>query len=333
MRRVVIAGGGLAGHRIAFALQHEAAVTLIDPKDFFEVPMAVPRMLVDPGRTRDAIIPYTEFLPAVTLVLGSLQSVQPGYVTTTSGDVPYDYLVIATGAAYSGDLIKSPFASAVERTVQLRVQSHQIRQAGNILIVGGGPVGVEIAGEILQDLPGKHVTLIQNGPHLLPSLTPKPRRYALEYLQRRGAEIRLGEAASDLALQQADLVLWCTGNTHAPASRLDVDRHLRIAGTRNTFAVGDITSLPEPKMGIWAGKHAAVVIENLRRLLRAPLGGDVPLRSYQPATNNQTMLVTLGRRHGTGHLPFGDFTNSWFARKVKSQDVFITRYRKGIGLA
>ena len=55
----------MAGHRIAYALQREADVTLIDPKDFFEVPMAVPRMLVEPDRARDAIIPYTEFLPNV----------------------------------------------------------------------------------------------------------------------------------------------------------------------------------------------------------------------------------------------------------------------------
>src|SRR5437879_4273289 len=66
--RVVIAGGGLAGHRIAYALQWETDVTLIDPKDYFEVPMAVPRMLVEPGRAWDAIIPYADFLTQVTFV-------------------------------------------------------------------------------------------------------------------------------------------------------------------------------------------------------------------------------------------------------------------------
>src|SRR5436305_10812667 len=107
MRRgVVMAGGGLAGHRIAFALQHEADVTLIDPKDFFEVPMAVPRMLVEPGRARDAVIPFAEFLPRVRLLHGRYRSFRPGVAMTDAGEVPFDYLVIATGAAYSGDLIK-----------------------------------------------------------------------------------------------------------------------------------------------------------------------------------------------------------------------------------
>jgi NADH dehydrogenase FAD-containing subunit len=318
----VIAGGGLAGHRIAFALQHEAAVTLIDPKDFFEVPMAVPRMLVEPGRARDAVIPFTDFLSEVQLVRGSFQSFRPGFVITDTGEVPFDFLVIATGAGYSGDLIKACRGTAGERRLRLGEWAEQIRLAAHVLVVGGGPVGVEVAGEILEDLPGKRLTLVHRGDALLPGLTPRPQRYALDLLRKRGAEVRLG---SD-RLPEADVVLWCTGTSGT--GRIPVDEHLRVAGSENVFAVGDVTSLPEPKMGIWAGKHAAVVIQNLRRLLR---GGTVRAR-YRPATGSKTMLVTLGRRHGTGHLPFGDFTNSWFARQVKSRDMFIGRYRNGVGL-
>ena len=319
----MIAGGGVAGHRIAFALQNEANVTLIDPKDFFEVPMAAPRMLVEPARARDAIIPYADFLPKVTLIRGTLQS---------SGDIPYDYLVLATGAAYSGDLIQAQAGAATDRRNHFRDWAERIRQASSILVVGGGPVGVEVAAEILEDLPGKRLILIHSGQQLLPALTPGPQRYALAHLRQRGAEVRLGEKAGDQAIRDADLVLWCTGSAKAYKPAIDVDQHLRVRGTANVFAVGDVTSLPEPKMGIWAGKHAAVVIENLRRLLRAAPGSAVSLKSYRPATGSQTMLVTLGRRHGTGHLPFGDFTNSWFARQVKSRDMFIGRYREGVGL-
>ena len=323
----------MAGHRIAWALQHEAEVTLIDPKDFFEVPMAAPRMLVEPARTADAIIPYADFLGHVTLRRGMLQSFRPGVVATDAGEIPYDYLVLATGAGYSGDPIRASAGSAPDRRAHFRDWAERIRNAKRILIVGGGPVGVEVAAEILEDLPGKRLTLIHRGQQLLPSLTTGPQSYALAHLQKRGAVVRLGETAGEQSIQEADVVLRCAGTALESNVPVDVDAHLRVTGVHNVFAVGDITSLPEPKMGIWAGKHAAVVIENLRRLLRAGTGQAVPLKSYRPATGSQTMLVTLGRRHGTGHLPIGDFTNSWFARQVKSRDVFIGRYRKGVGLA
>jgi NADH dehydrogenase FAD-containing subunit len=279
---------------------------------------------VEPDRTRDAIIPFGDFLPGVRLVRGSFQSFRPGVVVTDAGEVPFDYLVIATGAGYSGELIRPVAGSAGERRASLRGCAERLRVAGHVLVVGGGPVGVEVAGEILEDLPGTRLTLVHRGDALLPGLTPGPQRYALELLKKRGAEVRLRTDA----LPDADVVLWCTGSSGG-AGKIAVDEHLRVSGHQNVFAVGDVTSLPEPKMGIWAGKHAAVVIENIRSLLR---GGAVKAR-YRPATGSKTMLVTLGRRHGTGHLPFGDFTNSWFARQVKGRDMFIGRYRKGVGLS
>ncbi|MES1258850.1 MAG: FAD-dependent oxidoreductase [Acidobacteriota bacterium] len=335
---VLIAGGGLAGHRIAFALQREARVTLIDPKDYFEVPMAAPRMLVEPQRAEDAIIPYAAFLPHVTHVRGALHDVQPGFVRVGETEIGFDYLVLATGTSYDTDLIKPHAGTAPSRRAHFRQWAERIGGANRILIVGGGPVGVEVAGEILEDRPDRKLTLVHSGPALLPSLTPGPQRYALAFLRQRGAEVILGRP---VAGEQADVTLWCAGSRgdtgylrNYPGRVLDaagrvlVDPHLRVAGTSNIFAAGDITALPEPKLGIRAGRHAAVVIANLRGLLH----GKQSLRVYRPATGSQTMLVTLGRHHGTGHIPFFDFTNSWLARQVKSRDMFIGRYRKGIGL-
>jgi len=343
--RVVVAGGGLAGHRVAFALQHEAAVTLIDPKDFFEVPMAAPRMLVEPRRAADAIIPFADFLPRVKHLRDKVLAVDRDKVTTSAGDVAFDYLVLATGAAYSNDLVKPHEGTAPSRREHFHQWAGRIRSAKKIVIVGGGPVGVELAGELLTEHPGQQVTLIHSGPSLLPSLTPRPQKYALNFLQERGATVILNRQVTPADEANADLVLWCAGYRadtgylrSFPGTVLDssgrvlVDEHLRVEGTSNIFAIGDITALPEPKLGIWAGKHAAAVIASLRSLIRARDPEQVKLKKYKPATGSQMMLVTLGRHHGTGHLPFGDFTNSWFARTVKSRDMFIGRYRKGIGL-
>ena len=55
-QKIVVVGGGAAGHKIAYAMQHAADVTLVDPKDYLEVPMAVPRLMVAPG-SLPALIP------------------------------------------------------------------------------------------------------------------------------------------------------------------------------------------------------------------------------------------------------------------------------------
>ncbi len=328
----------MAGHRIAFALQHEAHVTLVDPKDYFEIPMAVPRLLVEPSRTPEALLPYAEFLPAVEHVRDRVVSVQPGLVRLSSGvAIPYDNLVLATGCAYPTDVLKAVEGGLDARRVHFEDLAARLRAARRILIVGGGPVGVEIAGEIAQDLPGREVRLIQRGKYLIPSLAPGPSKYARDHLRKHGVEVVFGRDVADSDIATADLVLWCAGYgldtsylRDYPGKVLDefgrvlVDPYLRMTGTENVFVAGDITALPEPKLGIWAGRHAAVIIENLRNPRK--------LKAYKPATGNKTMLVTLGRRHGTGHAPFGDFTNSWLARKFKATDMFIGKYRKAVGL-
>ena len=99
-QRVVVVGGGAAGHKIAYALQHAADVTLVDPKDYLEVPMAVPRLMVDPG-SLPALIAYREFLPKAELVQGRLRrfararsssrqarSPERGRCTTTTSSSP-----------------------------------------------------------------------------------------------------------------------------------------------------------------------------------------------------------------------------------------------------
>ena len=367
-QRVVVVGGGAAGHKIAYAMQHAADVTLVDPKDYMEVPMAVPRLMVAPG-SLPALIPYREFLPKADLVQGWLKEVREGSIIVETSarpgttEVPYDYLVLATGSNYDGDLVKPVSGNVGQRLQHFRSVRKHLEAAGRVLIVGGGAVGIELAGEITETFPGKRVTVVEAGLHILPLTSEKPRRWAAEFLQRRGVEIltgerivqpvstpsgnldaRGGQAVTDKGSRiDYDVGLWCVGlkpdasylKAHFPAALderglIKVSTDMRMLGQPRIFAVGDITDLPE-KGALWVQYHAKAAIKNLQRLIAAP--ETAKLAHYKRPMPRTTMLVTLGRRNGVMDLPLGKFRAGWLARKLKADHMLVPGYRKGIGLA
>jgi apoptosis-inducing factor 2 len=365
--KLVVAGGGMAGHKIAHAMQHVADVTLVDPKDYIEVPMAVPRLLVAPG-SLPAIIPYSAFLPKTTRIQGWLKEVRERAIVVSADhwpapkEVPYDYLVLATGSNYQGDLVKPLSGSVSERSRHFTSVHKHLASAGRILIVGGGAVGIELAGEIIESFPEKGVTVVEAGPHILPVTSEKPRRWAAEFLQNHGArlltgerivepatippgnlDVRGGQAVTDAGSRiDYDLGFWCVGlrpdasylNAHFPDALdakglIRVSSDFRVSGQRQMFAVGDITDQPD-KGAMWARYHAEVAIKNLKRLIASP--ATPILAQYKRPMPRTTMLVTLGRNNGVVDLPFGTFRAGWLARMLKGEHMLVPRFRKGIGL-
>jgi apoptosis-inducing factor 2 len=140
--RVVIIGGGFAGCKIAQLLLAEQSmqVTLIDPKDFFEMVWVNPRALVAPDWGQRSIFPYTSFIPRVLHVKDEAASLDAKKVTTKSGKtIEFDFCVIAVGSSYAGFLKASPsVASASQRLSELHALSEQIQRAAHVLVVGGG---------------------------------------------------------------------------------------------------------------------------------------------------------------------------------------------------
>lgn len=150
-------------------------------------------------------------------------------------------------------------------------ENQKIKSAHSILIVGGGPTGVELAGEIAVDFPEKKVTLVHKGSRLLEFIGPKAGDKALDWLISKKVIVKLGQRVnldsvsegSDMYLTstgdsiRADCHFLCTGkpvgsdwlrdtilkdslDTHG---RLMVDENLRVKGQKNIFAIGDITDI------------------------------------------------------------------------------------------
>ncbi|MBO2465275.1 FAD-dependent oxidoreductase [Actinomadura violacea] len=194
-RTVAVIGGGYGGAAVAKALQAEADVVLIDPRDAFVNAAASLRALTRPDWAANMFFPYETLLTeGGRLVRDRAASVDPGGVTLASGGrVEADHLVLATGSSYSYPA--KPGSDSVDAALDdLRRTHKELRQAARVLILGAGPVGLELAGEIKEVFPDKHVTVADPAPELLPGFEPEVVEDLHRQLGARGIELRLGTA-------------------------------------------------------------------------------------------------------------------------------------------
>jgi NADH dehydrogenase FAD-containing subunit len=364
---VAIYGGGIAGAVLANRLSRDFDVTLVAPVDFFEVPMAAPRNLVRPSFADDAIVPFSAALPHVTYVRGRLVELQrEASIVEDAGRqmrISADVSVLATGSQFANPLMRAAAGAAEERRAFYGRFNKRLEEAQKILIVGGGPIGVEVAGEISEAYPEKSVTLVEGGPRLLRGTSEALAAHVTAVLSARGVSIHTGDHLDGEApgaeifapggtvrthggrAIEYDLALWCIGgrpNTGYmrphystaldEAGRIQVAPTLRVIGEANLFAVGDVNDLPENKMAFHIQKQVQVAEANIRSVLSGRVM-DSDLKTYLAKTGDPTMVVTLGSRAGVSHLPppFGVVRSGWFNRKLKAERMLTPRYRKAIG--
>jgi apoptosis-inducing factor 2 len=368
--QVVIYGGGVAGAVLAKTLAPNYRITLVDPNEYFEVPMAVPRSLVKPEFADRAIIPFAEALPGVQHVRGTLIELgsEGGLIQLVDGRkklLKGRVTVLATGSSFSNSLMRAIGGASVrERKDFFAIYGQRLAESHRILIVGGGPIGVEVAGEITELYPHKSVTIVESGPRLIRGTSEAAAIHAANVLSRRGVELLMnerlqradgsntdvlapaGEAVTERGRRiPYDLLIWCVGGTpnteymksnfvHTlnSAGRIRVSPELLIAGSNSIFALGDITDLDENKMA-W---HIDSQVKNAAHNIRAVLGGnrDAPnLKIHKPQTGNPMMAITLGSRNGVLHLPVvGVVRSSTFARIAKAGHMLVPKFRKALGV-
>ncbi|WOA52536.1 NAD(P)/FAD-dependent oxidoreductase [Dickeya solani] len=368
-KSVLVIGGGAAGHQIAYQLRDAANVTLVDPKTYWEVPMAVPRLLVDPDGLA-ARIPYDSFLGMAQHIQGKVvmltdHSARVALADGREDTVSFDYAVIATGSAYIDPLIKARAPLGVGRAAEIKSMNKRLREASAVVVAGGGPVGIEIAAELCEAFPGLAIALVHSGKSILNNAPDKFPRWAEKDLRAKGVKFALddrvvspapGEQPQDgkvitqsgLVLA-ADAVVWAAGakpvtdfvaRSWPDAVQRDglitVDHYLRVKGHETVFAAGDITHLPENRLAIVAGLHAKSIVTNIRALIAAKPSSQIRLKPYKPANPGKgmgkIMIVTLGRNDGLTSLPFGQFRAPFLARKIKSRDMLVGLSRKAVGL-
>jgi len=164
------------------------------------------------------------------VVLGEVAELAPGRATLASGEaITFDYAAICTGSDYPSAFGKASGAPTVaDRLAQFHATAAAIRAAPAVVVVGGGPSGVEVAGEIATDFPNTPLMLVHPGPRLLPVLSPSAAAKAQAYLSSLGCRVVLNDRvvggggappalASGGPLPDGALLLWCTGGKPSSA--------------------------------------------------------------------------------------------------------------------
>jgi NADH dehydrogenase FAD-containing subunit len=359
-RGVVVVGGGYGGASVAKALESEADVVLIDPRDSFVNAAGSLRAVTQPDWAGNMFFPFDTLLTRGTVIRDRAISADPAGVTLASGRrVEADYLVLATGSSYAYPA-KPTADSAVEAMDDFRRTHKELAGAERVLILGAGPVGVELAGEIKEVWPGKRVTIVDPAERLLPAFAPEMVQDLHRQLDERGIELRLGAgltaAPPTEAGQAGTFTVTTTGGaeitadiwfrahgvrvnsdylsdgrltTRTPAGQVPVTETLNVKGHDNVYAVGDITDVPEAKMAGYAMQHAEVVAKNIAAQLR----GEQPSATYRPLPHPM-ILLPLGPRGGVGQLPTPDGPSVVSTETVsayKGTDLFTGRFVEQFG--
>jgi NADH dehydrogenase FAD-containing subunit len=230
-------------------------------------------------------------------------------------------LVITTGSNSVGDIPWKNLPNGSEPTkASLHKLQKQVAEASSIVLGGGGPTGVESAGELGFEYNGKkEITLITSGENLLIGSMPTNLAQGAEAeLVKLGVKIvkntkitssnPLPTGQTELTLSSGermavDLYLPTVGiipnSDFIPKELLNdkgeviVDEYLRVKNATDIWAAGDITDL-EPSQIVYADKQAVAMVKNL----------DLALKGKEPVAykhgGGRIMGLTLGRSKATG---------------------------------
>ncbi len=271
--QVVIAGAGFGGLEASRALAKvEVDVTLIDAYNhhcfqplLYEVATAAlsPADIAWPIR---AIVREQKNVRVIMARVTAIDTVERS-VRTNEIDLPYDYLVLATGATHSyfghddwapfapglkhiadATEIRRRFLLAFERAEVVEDEAERARLL-TFVIIGGGATGVEMAGAIAEvaqqtlqhdfrriDPRTSRIVLIEASPRLLPAFPQALSNYAKRSLECMGVEVALhrqvtGCDAQGVALDggriEAATVIWAAGVVASPAAEWIGAKHDR----------------------------------------------------------------------------------------------------------
>lgn len=296
-KRVVIVGGGLGGLRLAEDLYGSGMqVVLIDKNNFHQFPPLIYQIAsagIDPSSIS---FPFRQIFRKrkdfyFRMAEARMVDTEKKILQTSIGKIDYDYLVLAAGATtnFFGNKnieewaipmktvpeamgLRNALLSNFERALTCATEEER-QELLNVVIVGGGATGVEIAGALSEmkryvipyDYPDMdsslmHIYLIEAGDRLLAGLSQESSQKAYDFLKSMGVDIQFGKMVTDYRDHKVIMkdgteiptrtFLWVSGiranampgidESHLGRGfRFKVDEYNRIPGVEDVFAIGD----------------------------------------------------------------------------------------------
>ena len=354
-KRVVIVGGGFGGLKLANKLRRSNfQVVLIDKNNYHQFPPLIYQIASAGIEPSSISFPYRKLFQRrknFFYRMAEVRSIFPEHkiIQTSIGKLHYDYLVLAAGTTtnFFGNQhvaeeampmktlseamgLRNALLDNFERALTCAGEQER-QELLNVVIVGGGATGVEIAGALSEmkkyvlpkdypDMPSSlmHIYLIEAGERLLPAMSPDSSAHVEKYLRSMGVNVLLNKMVTDyqdhrVILKDGSSIatrtfIWVSGVAAQKVGNLDAS-HLgrgarikvnacnQVEGLDGVFSIGDQCIMTEGDPN-WPGGHpqlAQVAIQQgvllAKNLQRLETGKEMKPFRYR----NLGTMATVGR--------------------------------------
>ena len=326
--KIVIVGAGFGGLKLARKLNNKPGfeVVLIDKVNYHQFQPLLYQVATAGLDASNISFPLRKVFHKsknVRIRLAELKEIIPSQhkVITNTEEIDYDILVLALGTEtnFFGNqqLVENafPMKSTVE-ALQLRHKlirnfeeallvkdPDELQRLMNIVVVGGGPTGVELSGALAEmknyvlpkdypelDISKMNIFLLEGGPKTLGNMSEKSSDDSSRYLKNMGVKVMYNTIVNnfdgnnvqlkDGKMIAAKTVIWAAGVTGAIPSgfdksliakgnRLIVDRQLKLKGSKNNiYVIGDLAYMETPKYPKGHPQLASVAIQQGKLLAK-----------------------------------------------------------------
>jgi NADH:ubiquinone reductase (H+-translocating) len=352
--RLVVVGGGFGGLEAVYNLRNvDIDITIIDQRNHHLFQPLLYQVATSTLATSEIAWPIRHLVRKyknVKTLLGTVDNVDTAARTVSTADgetIAYDTLVLATGArhAYFGNDDWEPYAPGLKTLEDATMIRRRILTAFEkaerepdpakrmeyltLVIIGGGPTGVEVAGTIADlardtlkgdfrviDPAKAQVVLIEGGPRVLPAFSEDMSAYAKRALEKLGVTVHLGHPVTECHADgvefgsqslRAKTIIWAAGVQASPAAkwlnapsdragRVVVNPDLTAPDRPEIFVIGDTATVSNGGKGTVPGIAPAAKQQgkHIAETIKARLGGDQTSRPF--VYRHAGDLATIGKR-------------------------------------